>query len=60
MSTTLVQKVASKYYRFKDASERLNISNVTLWRWIREGKLLAESLGREVLIEKKVVEALRK
>jgi excisionase family DNA binding protein len=60
MSTTLLDKVKRDYYTLGQAAQELELNPATLWRWIKDGKLPAERLGREVLIEKKAVDALRK
>lgn len=60
MSIGLVEQVRRDFYRFAEAANTLNIADVTLWRWVRDGKLEVHRIGREVLIEKKVVDALRK
>lgn len=60
MSMTLVQEVEMRYYTLGQAAQRLQRNPATLWRWIKDGKITAYRIGREVLIEKTVVEALRK
>lgn len=42
----------------KEAARYLGISPVTLWRWIKTGKVPAYHIGREVLIEKAELERL--
>lgn len=58
-STTLIAKVKKEYYLLDEAAKELQHSPVTLWRWIKSGKLRAEYLGRNVLIAKSDVERLR-
>ena len=60
MSTDSIKLVLRDFYRFRDAKEILGISKITLWRWIKAGKIEAHRIGREVLLEKTVVDALRK
>ena len=60
MSRTLIEKIKKEYYTLGEAAQAIQHNPATLWRWIKEGKLPAERLGREVLIEKKAVERLRK
>ncbi len=60
MSITLVEQIKASYYTLGQAAEAVQHNAATLWRWIRDGKLKAHRLGREVLIEKKAIDALRK
>ena len=60
MSSTLVTQVQEKFFTYAEAAKALGISKVSLWRWIRDGKLETYRIGREVLIEKTEVERLRK
>ena len=58
--STLVSQVLRDYYTYAEAAQVIGITKVTLWRWIKAGKIPIHRLGREVLIEKKVVDRLRK
>lgn len=60
MSSSLIDQVRTDFYRFHEAALALEISDVTLWRWVGSGKVEVHRLGREVLIEKTEVEKLRK
>ena len=60
MSIGLLEKIKAEYYTLGQAFEALQHNPATLWRWIKSGKLKSYRLGREVLIEKKAVDALRK
>lgn len=59
MSTSVVEQVKSEYFTKAQAARELRITQVTLWRWIKNGKIEAHRLGREVLIEKQIVERIR-
>lgn len=59
MSSTLIEKIKTEYYPLDDAAKELQHSPVTLWRWIKSGRLKAEYLGRNVFIPKSEVERLR-
>ena len=59
MSTSLVDQVVENFYTHAEAVRVLGITKPTLWRWVRKGKVKAYKLGREVLIEKKEIDALR-
>ena len=37
-------------YNLTEAAEKVGVSRVTLWRHIRDGKLIAQRRGREVLV----------
>lgn len=59
MSSTLLDQIEKEYYTLGQAARELQHSPVTVWRWIRAGKLEAHRIGREVLIEREVVERLK-
>jgi len=40
-------------------ARELEVSRMTLWRWVKAGKLQTYRIGREVLIEKAEVERLK-
>ena len=56
----LIANWPSELYTYAEAEKALGVSKGTLWRWIKKGKVKGYRLGREVLIEKAVVEPLRK
>jgi excisionase family DNA binding protein len=45
-----------KFYTLKQAVGVSGLSRTTLWKWIRTGTLPSYRVGREVLIEKTVLE----
>lgn len=55
MSSNLIEQVKNDFYTYAEAARTLGITKVTLWRWIKSGKVMAYHLGREVLIEKDVI-----
>lgn len=59
-STTLIEQIQKSYYTYGQAAEALGIGKMTLWRWIKLGKIEGEKLGREVLFEKSEVERLKR
>lgn len=60
MSSTIeLNALVANYYTLGQAARAAGVNRVTLWRWIRDGKLHSERIGREVLIERKAIEALR-
>jgi excisionase family DNA binding protein len=56
--STLIEKLRAEYYTLGDAAKAAGVSRVTLWRWIKSGKLTAARMGREVLVEKRAIEAM--
>ena len=54
-----IEAVLRDFYTLGDAAQVLGVSRVTLWRWIRDGKLEAYRLGREVLVEKKSIDTAK-
>ena len=59
MSTSLIGELLQHLVTRKDAAHNIGVSQMTLWRWEREGKLTAYRIGREVLIEREEVERLK-
>lgn len=45
-----------KYLTISEAAKELGVTRQTISRWIRDGKLEAEQVGREKLINKKSLE----
>jgi excisionase family DNA binding protein len=41
-----------KYFTISEAAEYMDVTRQTIARWVAEGRLHAEKLGREVLIER--------
>ena len=39
------------YYSIKELSLLIKISRITIWRWIRDGKLPAVKAGKQVRIK---------
>lgn len=48
-----------KYFTISQATGELNVTRQTISRWIKQGKLSAERIGRETLITKKEVQRLQ-
>lgn len=44
-----------KYLTISEVAKELNVTRQTVSRWIREGKIEAEQVGREKLIDKKTI-----
>ncbi len=57
--STLISEVQSSFYTHKEAAAALGVTKVTLWRWLKAGRLQGHRIGREVLIEKAAVEEVR-
>jgi excisionase family DNA binding protein len=47
-----VKILSDIYVTTAKAAILLNVSPVTIWRWVNEGKLKAEKVGRELLVKK--------
>lgn len=47
-----------KLYTVPQASEYSGLSEVTFWRWLREGKIASTRLGRKVFIRKSQLQRL--
>jgi len=44
----------------KEAAEALGVTTMTIWRWIRDGKIVAVKFGNYQLIPKSEVERLKR
>ncbi len=47
------------FYTEGQAAQALNVNRLTIWRWIKEGKLDIQRVGREVLIPKWEIELMK-
>ncbi len=45
------------FYTLGDVAARAGVAPVSVWRWVRDGKLSSQQVGREVLIPKWEAEA---
>lgn len=45
-------ELKDKYYTISEAAQELGVTRQTISRWISEGRLVAETIGREKLIDK--------
>jgi len=57
---SLIRRIKEDCYTLTDAASELGVAGVTVWRWVRDGKLKAHRIGRTVLIEKSEIERLRR
>ena len=48
--------IKDKYFTITEAAKYLHVTRQTIGLWIKEGKLPAESVGRETIIEKSQIE----
>ena len=51
-------KILDFFYTEQQAAEKLGLNRITIWRWIKGGKLDIQRVGREVLIPKWEVDLL--
>ena len=47
------------FYTQAQVAQMLGVTNVTIWRWIKEGRFDVQRVGREVLIPKWEVDMLQ-
>jgi excisionase family DNA binding protein len=59
MSSILFEQIRKGYYILDEAASALQVTDVTVWRWIKSGKIRAEPLGRNVFIPKSEVERIK-
>ena len=58
--SNLIDEVHKIYITHGEARKILGVSRPTMTKWVRDGRVTAYRLGREVLIERAEVERLRK
>lgn len=51
-------KIMDYFYTEQEAARLLGVNPITIWRWIKEGKIDLQRVGREVLIPKWEVDML--
>lgn len=47
--------LSDEYFTISQAAEQVGVTRQTIARWIKEGRLTAERIGRECLIPKQLV-----
>jgi excisionase family DNA binding protein len=47
------------FYTEQEAAKLLGVNPITIWRWVKAGKLDLQHVGREALIPKWEIEVLR-
>lgn len=52
-------KISDIFYTEKQASEVLGVNRITIWRWVKSGRLNAQYIGREALIPKWEIELIK-
>lgn len=55
-----MSELKSKYFTITEASKKLGVSRQTISRWIADGKLTTEAIGREKLIDKAQINRIRR
>jgi len=51
--------ISDYFFTTKQASEILGINRITIWRWMKQGKIETQQVGREILIPKWQIELLK-
>ena len=44
--------ICDDYVTKAEAARLLNVDRLTIWHWVKKGKLKAEKVGRELLIRR--------
>jgi len=52
-------RIADNYYTLSQVADELGVTRQTVSRWIKSKKMPAEKIGREILIEKRIVDEER-
>lgn len=58
--SNLIEEVHNMYVTHGEARKILGVSRPTMTKWVRDGRVAAYRIGREVLIERAEVERLRR
>ena len=53
-----MMELADYFFTVSQAALNLGVSRITIWRWVKEGRLNAQIIGREALIPKWEVDLL--
>ena len=59
MSSTLVEQIHDAYMLYAQAAQHIGVTKRTLGKWVKAGRVPVYHIGREVLIEKRLVEELK-
>jgi excisionase family DNA binding protein len=57
---TLMVEAETDAYGPEEAAKLLGKGEATIWRWLRDGKILAVKVGGRTLIPEKEIERLKK
>ena len=55
----IFMELSEFFYTAGQAAKLLDVTRITVWRWVKEGKFNAQFIGREALIPRWEVEMLR-
>jgi excisionase family DNA binding protein len=53
-------KILDYFYTESQAAKQLGLNRITIWRWIKAGKLNTQKIGGVVFIPKEQIDSLRK
>ncbi len=53
-------QVLDYFYTESGAAEALGVNRITIWRWIKKGKLNIQRVGGVVFIPKEEVDAIKR
>ena len=56
----LMLSITDYFYTMTEAAELLNVNRLTINRWVKEGKLDAQRVGRVTFIEKEQADELKR
>ena len=55
----ILAEILDGYLLLHQVAEELGVSRMTLWRWVKLGRLPVYRIGREVLVAKHVVAEIK-
>ena len=53
-------KITEEFYTLQETANILGVNRLTIWRWVKTGKIAAQKAGGVVFIERSVVDGLRR
>ena len=51
--------ISNYYYTLGDAAKVLGVTRICIWKWIQQGKIQGEKIGRETIFPKWEIKLLK-
>lgn len=53
-------QISDYFYTLGDAARELSVTRICIWKWIQQGKIRGEKIGRETIFPKWEIELIKK